>query len=160
MTRHVGGSILPSSDPGILRPLASKFGVLQVQVMAEEDTHGLFLDGVLLAEHPNGYSCRELARRFAGAGDAQDQADYIVRCGGRVAAAGLALLERVKEPSWMSARGGKWHISGAKGLPRWDRVEKAKCGVSFTPLNVTWNEKPPTTSNHQCANCVRIRSKA
>lgn len=54
--------------------------------------------------------------------------------------------------SWISARGGKWHV--AAGIkPQWDRTEDAKCGASFTPLNVTWEERPPTNMNHICLHC-------
>lgn len=86
--RHIGGSLLPSSAPHILQPMVLPFGVLQVRVLPDLDTHGLFLkheEGeTLIATHPNGYSCHALAERMA-AGDVdriRDQADYIQLCGG------------------------------------------------------------------------------
>lgn len=86
--RHIGGSILPSSDPFILSPMVLPFGTLQVRPIVELDTHGLFhahdRGETLLATHPNGYSCRALAERMA-AGDekrVRDQAEYIQACGG------------------------------------------------------------------------------
>lgn len=93
--RNIGGSILPSSNPQILEPVETRHGALQVRVIASEDTHGLFRvsDGALLAKHPNGYSCHTLAKRLRDGGDAADQADYIVACGGMVTDAGWELLE-------------------------------------------------------------------
>lgn len=91
-TKHtnIGGSILPSSCPEILQPIESAFGVLQVRPLPNEDTHALFLTTpkgeVRLAEHPNGYSCHNLAERLI-KGDRKRinaQAEYIVDCGGRV----------------------------------------------------------------------------
>jgi hypothetical protein len=95
-SRHIGGSILPSSDARILQPQKGAYGTLQVRAMPELDTHGLFLsDGQhynaeqLLAMHPNGYSCHALANRILAAwsGDrnvsyAMEQFDYILTCGG------------------------------------------------------------------------------
>lgn len=88
-TRHIGGSILPSSDPRILTALQCARGTLQVRALPDEDTHVLFLDDRVVAEHPNGYSCRALAERirdcWAGKCDAArvlEQFDHILRCGG------------------------------------------------------------------------------
>lgn len=88
MPRNVGGSLLPSNEARILRPVETPFGVLQVRVIAELDTHGLFhkhaQGETLLATHPNGYSCFELLERMA-RGDrarALEQARYILACGG------------------------------------------------------------------------------
>lgn len=85
-TRHVGGSLLPSNNSRILQPM----GKLQVRVLPELDTHGLFFTHeqgeMLIAIHPNGFSCYELAERMsAGVDNAQraiDQAQYILNCGG------------------------------------------------------------------------------
>lgn len=88
MPRHVSGSILPSSEPRILRPVDTPFGALQVCVIAELDTHGLFLKHdhgeTLLATHGNGYSCWELLVCMAAGrvDDALRQAQYILDCGG------------------------------------------------------------------------------
>lgn len=83
-TTNIGGSILPSSSPQVLEPIATPKGVFQVRGMFHLDTHGLFVDSRLVAMHPNGYSCRSLAERIA-SGDAarvRQQAQYILDCGG------------------------------------------------------------------------------
>ena len=68
MNRHVSGSLLPSNEPRILQPVETPFGVLQVRVIAELDTHGLFhkhdRGESLLATHGNGYGCRVLIERM------------------------------------------------------------------------------------------------
>lgn len=86
--RHVGGSLLPSSEPRILQPIACSWGTLQVRPLPDLDTHALFLTvgegATLLATHSNGYSCHKLAEHIA-AGDeqrARKQALYITECGG------------------------------------------------------------------------------
>ena len=97
MTPTYGNPILsPYVDPDIL---TGKHGQLQVRALPDADTFGLFYlanpaDGMtrgwtLLACHPNGHSCKELANRilaaWAGTGDgarAVDQFDFILRCGG------------------------------------------------------------------------------
>ena len=88
MTRHIGGSLLPSSNSRVLAPTRHPFGILQVRQIAEADTHGLFWANdkgeSLIATHSNGFSCRELADRMA-AGDEKrtvDQVQYILDCGG------------------------------------------------------------------------------
>ena len=88
MTRHIGGSLLSSSNSRVLSPTRHPFGILQVRALSDADTHGLFWtheQGVsLLATHSNGFSCRELADRMA-SGDQKrvvDQAQYILDCGG------------------------------------------------------------------------------
>lgn len=88
MTRHSGGSLLSSNEARILQPVATPFGTLQVRVIAEVDTHGLFHKHAagesLLATHPNGYSCHELLKHM----EAQkirhimQQVKYILDCGG------------------------------------------------------------------------------
>ena len=86
--RHVGGSILPSNEARILQPVKTDFGTLQVRVIAELDTHGLFhrhdRGESLLATHPNGYSCFALLERMAAreTDRAVEQAKYILDCGG------------------------------------------------------------------------------
>jgi hypothetical protein len=82
--------------------MSGKFGQLQVRALPETDTFGLFYlaneladrpalirGWTLLARHPNGHSCKELALRilaaWEGKGDgarAVDQFDFILRCGG------------------------------------------------------------------------------
>lgn len=111
MTRHIGGSLLPSSEPRILEPIdAGRHGTLQVRALKRKDTHGLFRTGgegplapegsELLAEHPNGYSCHELATRIA-SGDkvrAMEQALYIIACGGKVTGQGAFLINLMRTP--------------------------------------------------------------
>lgn len=92
-THNIGGSILPSNSPQILQSMPFKGKVLQVVSDYEHDTHHLKLDGKTIASHPNGHSCHALAERMV-AGDAeriQEQAQYIVRCGG------TADFEAIKE---------------------------------------------------------------
>jgi hypothetical protein len=83
--KNIGSSFFSSSCPKILKALEAKFGVLQVVSDIEQDTHHLVLKGeIILASHPNGYSCHELATRLI-SGDVKrsiEQAEYIVRCGG------------------------------------------------------------------------------
>jgi hypothetical protein len=84
-THHIGGSLLPSNSPEILRPIPFNGGALQVVPDIEADTHRLTFNGEVLAEHPNGFSCHVLAERMV-QGDLERvtaQADYIVRCGGK-----------------------------------------------------------------------------
>lgn len=85
---HVSGSLLPSNEPRILKPVETPFGTLQVRVIAELDTHGLFhkhsRGESLLATHGNGYSCHVLLEEMV-AGNAdrvRRQAQYILDCGG------------------------------------------------------------------------------
>lgn len=94
--RYVGGSLLPSNSREILSPIETAQGRLQVRVIPEEDTHGLFnaTDGALLAKHPNGFSCHLLATRIRDGSDADAQADYIVHCGGLVTDAGRAAIAK------------------------------------------------------------------
>lgn len=88
MPRHVSGSFLPSSEPRILQPVETPFGTLQVRVIAELDTHGLFHKHAagesLLATHGNGYSCHVLLQHMA-AGSIEGvrrQVQHILDCGG------------------------------------------------------------------------------
>lgn len=84
MTKNIGGSLLPSSDSRILQAVKTPFGTLQVRAIVDLDTHGLFLDGSLLASHPNGYSCHALLERMAKReiDRAVEQVKYILDCGG------------------------------------------------------------------------------
>ena len=94
-SRHIGGSLLPSSDPAVLKPMADGPRIFQVRALPELDTHALMLNmgqgEMALAMHANGYSCHELAKRMIHAWAdptpekqqrALDQFDYILRCGG------------------------------------------------------------------------------
>lgn len=86
--QNVGGSLLPSSEARILQPVETPFGTLQVRVIAELDTHGLFhkhaAGETLLATHPNGYSCHALLERMAlkDISRTREQVKYILDCGG------------------------------------------------------------------------------
>lgn len=91
--RHIGGSILASSSPRILKPFHGAHGLLTVIPLVEQDTHALVLtcDGaeVELARHPNGFSCYGLLElielawaRLRKPEEALRQLDYILRCGG------------------------------------------------------------------------------
>lgn len=88
MTRHIGGSLLPSSAPHILQRIPFASGALQVRALADLDTHALFhthdRGESIVAMHPNGYSCRELAERIVQRDEKRirDQAEYIQLCGG------------------------------------------------------------------------------
>lgn len=94
--RHVGGSLLPSNNQQILTPVKTSHGTLQVRVITEQDTHGLFDtdSNELLAQHPNGFSCHDLAVRLRDRRRPAEQAAYIVACGGLVTAAGHALISK------------------------------------------------------------------
>lgn len=100
--RNMGGSILPSAGATTYVDKVGKFGTFQTRALADLDTHGLFYarnEGewagkfILLAMHPNGYTCDALATRIVTAwGDAEgksndakwalEQAQYILDCGG------------------------------------------------------------------------------
>lgn len=93
--KNIGGAILPSSSPEILRPIPFKSGHLQVVPDREADTHRLYYttkdSKVALASHPNGFSCHCLAERIkAGHYDKEarlkflEQAEHIILCGGAV----------------------------------------------------------------------------
>lgn len=98
MTRHIGGSILPSAGQGTYRVKEGLHGSFETRPLADLDTHGLYFacgSGetakryVLIASHPNGYSCDELAKRMIHGwttGEtkrAMEQFDYILACGGK-----------------------------------------------------------------------------
>ena len=88
---NIGGSLLPSTPRASERTYAHARGTLRVVPSVELDTHFLTLGQRILAEHPNGYSCAELAKRIVAAWDdpcvvssrrVLEQARYIVDCGG------------------------------------------------------------------------------
>ncbi len=88
---NIGGSLLPSTPSPRERTHIGKHGTLRVIPSTELDTHFLMLGQQLLASHPNGYSCADLAKRIVAAWDAPspdatrrvlEQVKYIVDCGG------------------------------------------------------------------------------
>jgi hypothetical protein len=88
--RHIGGSILSSGDAHCYKPQPFGDMMLEVKPSVEMDTHFLVIHHTagtsILAEHPNGHSCRALAERMI-AGDADkvnQQLQYIEDCGGMV----------------------------------------------------------------------------
>jgi len=98
MNKHIGGSILPSSDAQVLQTKTGEHGVFQVRALPELDTHAVYFarsaddlgaDEVMIASHPNGYSCDALAKRTIAAWNdgsverALGQFDHIIVCGGR-----------------------------------------------------------------------------
>lgn len=98
MNRHIGGSILPSSDYQVLQTKTGIHGVFQVRALHELDTHAVYFarteadlgtNDVMIASHPNGYSCDTLAKRTITAWNnsavehALGQFDHIIACGGR-----------------------------------------------------------------------------
>lgn len=95
--QNIGGSLLPSSGPTTYREKMGKFGTFQTRPMPDLDTHALFYapnrgdyagQYSLIAMHPNGYTCDELALRMIAAWDSGDtsralaQAEYVTACGG------------------------------------------------------------------------------
>lgn len=95
-----GAPLLSPMNSETCSLMSGKHGQLQIKALPDADTFGLFYlaseaegeparDWTLLACHPNGHSCKELANRilaaWAGKGDgarAIDQFDFILRCGG------------------------------------------------------------------------------
>ena len=63
--------------------------------MSDLDTHGLFHNGQLIALHPNGYSCQELAKRMLAKDRYFQQAQYILDCGGLTI--GMTILRNICE---------------------------------------------------------------
>ncbi len=98
MSRHVGGSLLPSNSKEVLKLRVSTLGDLQVRVLESADTYALFYRATgaesfrMIASHPNGFSCAELADRMIHAwtmpltesrcARVLQQFDYILDCGG------------------------------------------------------------------------------
>lgn len=115
---HMGGSILPSSGPTTYEDKVGKFGTFQTRPIVDLDTHGLFYARnagdyagkfILLATHPNGYTCDALAKRIINAWgdsegksaeekDALDQVQYILDCGGL--ARHMGTFEQVIKGDW------------------------------------------------------------
>jgi len=95
---NIGNSILPSSDRFVLQAKSGKHGTFETRALPDLDTHGLFYARakgdyaghfILIAMHPNGYSCDALAKRILDAWEgkstperAMDQYRYILDCGG------------------------------------------------------------------------------
>jgi len=98
-----GGSLLPSSAPHILKVMSGKRGAFQVRDLGDDlDSAGLFFKPVpclynpepkfgLIAMHPNGFSCHDLAQRILKAWENPTeylinrvivQAQCILDCGG------------------------------------------------------------------------------
>jgi hypothetical protein len=83
---NFGGSWLPSYGPDTYDVLVGLHGQLQVRPTRRKDE----ADGwTLLAMHPNGYSCKELAERIMAVWQQQrpkeyamQQFQYILDCGG------------------------------------------------------------------------------
>ena len=51
---------------------------------------------------------------------------------------------------YVAARNGKWHRATVTE-PTFMQDESTGCGLTFRPLNVTWNgELPPTTRAYMC----------
>jgi metal-responsive CopG/Arc/MetJ family transcriptional regulator len=86
--KNIGNSLLASSDPMILRPMQHGKAVLQVVPNEPMDTYHLVFShnnsAVVIASHPNGYSCHCLAERIikGNAERIKNQAEYIIACGG------------------------------------------------------------------------------
>ncbi len=95
--RNIGGSLLPSGSPQVYAPKVGAHGTFETRPLAELDTHGLFYARatgefagrfILIASHPNGYTCDELARRIIAAWNggpverALQQFDFALDCGG------------------------------------------------------------------------------
>lgn len=95
---NFGGSLLPSHDSSTYEILEGEYGKLQVKPINEFEEHVvMFLPNdkekprgwTMLAMHPNGYSCKELAKRILDVWNgnrdkyyALSQFDYILDCGG------------------------------------------------------------------------------
>lgn len=100
---NFAGSFFPSHRSQIMMPVESAIGSLRVCPDSDAGTNRLVLtvDGLdeELASHANGFSCRELLDRLMKKqGDrVLAQADFIVRCGGRVKLDRIAELVRLIE---------------------------------------------------------------
>ena len=93
--QNFGNSLLPSHDSNTHREQVTRFGILKVIPWPETEQHALMYEDTrklgfsMLAIHPNGYSCKELANRIIEAWEkrgtaeyALKQFDYILDCGG------------------------------------------------------------------------------
>lgn len=56
--------------------------------------------------------------------------------------------------SWGSVRGGKWHRT-ISASPTFVHDEQSLCGLTFRPLNVTWDERPTTHPAYICQRCEK-----
>lgn len=94
---NIGGSLLPSGSRETYARKTGLRGMFETRPLPDLDTHGLFFapsEGEfaghyqLIASHPNGFTCDELAKRIiaAWAGGSPDRAleqfDYALACGG------------------------------------------------------------------------------
>lgn len=86
---NFGGSLLPSENNDTCTPQAWGADTLTVKRVPEREVYQLWLsDRVLIAEHANGHSCKELADRMIAAkmmgswNRANEQRRYIRQCGG------------------------------------------------------------------------------
>ncbi len=107
--RHIGGSLLPSGGPEVYLSKRGEHGDFETRPLPDLDTHGLFYAPRghtfrLIAMHPNGYSCDELAKRILDAWEsgkperALQQADYILKCGGL--SIDLDAMRRLAQGDW------------------------------------------------------------
>jgi hypothetical protein len=61
-----------------------------------------------------------------------------------------ALARTTATNGWISAQNGKWHRAIIPE-PTFMRDETTQCGLTFRPLNVTWNgERPPALKMFLC----------
>ena len=87
--KNIGNSILPANNHLILRPIMVGQAVFQVVPNEPMATHHLIftrdgVNSVIIASHPNGFSCHCLAERII-KGDIQrikEQVEHIISCGG------------------------------------------------------------------------------
>ena len=86
--KRIGNSVLPSSDPSILKPMPLGEAVFQVVPDEPMDTYHLVFchndSAAVIASHPNGFSCHCLAERIIKGNSERikNQAEYIIACGG------------------------------------------------------------------------------
>ena len=100
---NIGGSLLPSAGCMTYKDKPGKFGTFQTRPLPDLNTHGLFYASNsgdyagqygMIAMHPNGYSCDELAARIIAAWECGDtsramaQAQFILDCGGMLRSMG------------------------------------------------------------------------
>lgn len=72
-----------------------------------------------------------------------------------------ATMTLVVPGNWASVRGGKWHLLPGAWVEPIGRIQPmtSLCGVTFTPLNVTGGEAPPTNDYYICKHCVKGRAQ-
>jgi hypothetical protein len=61
---------------------------------------------------------------------------------------------KVTSGHWGSVQGGKWHRTVEPQPHLYERT-RALCGITFEPLNVVWNDAPPTSDRFICEHCHR-----